>query len=152
MAFDTSTLTQDCNDIGFFGIKTDYHISMFQYGNLFTWAKYGYIILHPDLTHTVLSGLDKTYCKTVTTFLETDMREIMNFQMQLHLQAEINLSLSSIFPKDMSGSQRPSYFDQFLATRTKPVSEMLSILAKKSQQSNCSPIFDIYELISSKVP
>ncbi len=91
MGFDTSTLTQDCNNMVFFGIKTDYPIPMFQYGDLFTWAKYGYIILHPDLTCTVLSGLDKTNRKTVTTFLETDMRGIMNFYMQLHLQAEINL-------------------------------------------------------------
>jgi hypothetical protein len=94
---------------------------MFQYGGLFTWAKYGYIILHPDLTRTVLSGLDKTYRNSVTTFLKTDMRGMMNFQMQLHLQVEINLYLSSMFPKDMSRSQRPSYFDQFSATRTKPV-------------------------------
>jgi hypothetical protein len=99
MGFDTSTLTQDCNDMVFFGIKMDYPIPMFQYGDLITWAKYGYIILHPDLTRTVLSGLDKTYCKTVTTFLQTDMRGIVNFQMQLHLQAEINLYLSSIFSK-----------------------------------------------------
>jgi hypothetical protein len=108
MGFDTSTLTQDCNDIGCFGIKMDYPIPMFQYSNLFTWAKYGDIILHPDLTRTVLSGLDKTYCKTVITFLQTDMRGIMNFQMQLHLQVEINLYVSSTFPKDMSRSQRPS--------------------------------------------
>jgi hypothetical protein len=58
----------------------DYPIPMFQYGNLFIWAKYGYINLHPDLTRTVLSGLDKTFRKTVTTFLETDMRGITNFQ------------------------------------------------------------------------
>ncbi len=66
MGFDTTTLTQDCIDIGCFRIKMDYLIPMFQYGNLFTWEKYGYIILHPDLTCTVLSGLDKTYCKTIT--------------------------------------------------------------------------------------
>jgi hypothetical protein len=148
IGFDTSTLTQDCNNIRFFGIKTDYPIPMFQYGNLFTWAKYGYIILHPDLTHTVLSGLDKTYRKTISTFLQTDVRGIMNFQMQLHLQAKIHLYLSSIFPKDRSRSQRPSYFDQFVATRTKPV----LLLSKKGQQSNCSPLFNIYKLISSKVP
>jgi hypothetical protein len=118
MGFDTSTLTQDCNDISFFGIKMDYPIPMFQYGNLFTWAKYRYIILYPDMTHTVLSGLDKTYRKTVITFLETDMRGIINFQMQLHLQVEINLYLSSIFLKDMSRSPKPSYFNRFLATQT----------------------------------
>jgi hypothetical protein len=135
MGFDTSTLTQDCNNIGCFGIKTDCPIPMFQYGNLFTWAKYGYIILHPDLTCTVLSGLDKTHCKTIATFLQTDMRGIMNFQMQLHLQVEINLYVSSIFPKDMSCSQRPSHFDQFVATRIKLVSEMFSFLAKNANKA-----------------
>jgi hypothetical protein len=60
------------------------------------------------------------------------MKGIMNFQMQLHLQVEINLYVSSIFPKDMLRSQRPSYFDQFVATQTKPVSELFSFLAKKA--------------------
>jgi hypothetical protein len=152
MGFDTSTLTQDCNNIGFFGIKTDYPISMFQYGNLFTWAKYGYIILHPDLTRTVLSGLGKTYRKTVTTVLETDTRGVMNFQMQLHLQAEINLYLSSIFPKDMSHSQRPSYFDQFLATRTKPVSEMFSFLPKKANRTTVLPFLIFTNLFHQRFP
>ncbi len=63
----------------------------------------------------------------------------MNFQMQLHLQAEINLYLSSIFPKDMSRSQRPTYFNQFLATRTKLVSEMLSFLANKANVATVLP-------------
>jgi hypothetical protein len=152
MGFDTSTLTQDYNDIGCFGIRTDYPIPMFQYGNLFTWEKYGYIILHPDLTHTVLSGLDKTYCKTVTTFLQTDMRGIVNFQMQLHLQAEINLYLSSIFPKDMSCSQRPSYFDQFLATRTKQVLDMFSFLAKKANEATVLPFLIFTNLFHQRFP
>jgi hypothetical protein len=125
---------------------------MFQYGNLFTWEKYGYIILHLDLTHTVLSGLDKTYRKTDTTFLETDMRGMMNFQMQLHLQAEINLYLSTIFSKDMSCSQRPSYFDQFLATRTKPVSEMFSFLAKKANKATVLPYSIFMNLFHQRFP
>jgi hypothetical protein len=125
---------------------------MFQYGDLFTWAKYGYIILHPDLTRTVLSGLDKTYRKTVTTFLETDMRGIMNFQMQLHLQAEINLYLSSIFPKDMSRLQRPSYFDQFLATQTKQVSKMLSFLEKKANIATVLPFLIFTNLFHQRFP
>ncbi len=125
---------------------------MFQYGDLFTWEKNWYIILHPDLTRTVLSGLDKTYRKTVTTFLETDMRGIMNFQMQLHLQAEINLYLSSIFSKDMSRSQRPSYFDQFLATRTKPVSEMFSFLAEKANKATVLPFLIFTNVFHQRFP
>ncbi len=130
----------------------DYPIPMFQYGNLFPWAKYGYIILHPDLTCTVLSGLDKTYCKTVTTFFETDMRGIMNFQMQLHLHAEINLYHSSIFPNDRSRSQRPSYFDQFLATRTKPVSEMFPFLTKKANKATVLPFLIFTNLFHQRFP
>ncbi len=130
----------------------DYPIPMFQYVDLFTWAKYGYIIFHPDLTRTVLSGLDKTYCKTVTTFLQTDMRGIMNFQMQLHLQAEINLYLSSIFPKDISRSQRHSYFDQFVATRTKPGSEMFSFLVKKANKATVLPFLIFTNLFHQRSP
>jgi hypothetical protein len=54
--------------------------------------------------------------------------------MQLHLQAEINLYVSLIFPKDMSCSQRPSYFDQFVAAQAKPLSEMFSFLAKMANK------------------
>jgi hypothetical protein len=99
-----------------------------------------------------LSGLDKTYHKTIATFLETDMRGMMNFQMQLHLQAEINLYLSSIFPKDMSLSQRPSYFDQFLETRTKPVSEMFSFLAKKAFVATVLPLSIFTNLFHQRFP
>jgi hypothetical protein len=41
----------------------------------------------------------------------------------------------------MSYSQRPSYFDQFLETRTKLVSEMLSFLAKKANEATVLPFF-----------
>jgi hypothetical protein len=136
----------------FFGIKTDYLIPIIQYGDLFTWEKYGYIILYPDLTCTVLSGLDKTYHKTVTTFLKTDMRGIMNFQMQLYLQAEINVYLSSIIPEDMSRSQRPSYFDQFLATRTKQVLDMFSFLAKKANEATVLPFLIFTNLFHQRFP
>jgi len=61
----------------FFLIKTDYPIPMFQYGNSFTWEKYRYIILHPDLTRTVLSGLDKTYRKAGIIFGYSDSREVV---------------------------------------------------------------------------
>ncbi len=102
--------------------------------------------------HSILSGLDKTYRKTVTTFLQTDMKGIMNFQMQLHLQAEINLYLSSIFPKDVSHSQRPSYFDQFVSTRTKLVSEMFSFLAKKANKATVLPFLIFTNFFHQRFP
>jgi hypothetical protein len=80
------------------------------------------------------------------------MRGIMSFQMQLHLQAEINLYLSSNFSKDMSRSQRPSYFDQFLATGTKPVSEMSSFLAKKANNATVLPFLIFTNLFYQRFP
>jgi hypothetical protein len=41
MGFDASSLTQDGSSIGAFEIKTDYPIPMVQYGDRYTWAKYG---------------------------------------------------------------------------------------------------------------
>ncbi len=76
----------------------------------------------------------------------------MNFWMQLHLQAEINLYVSSIFPKDMSCSQKPSYFDQFVATRTKPVSEMFSFLAKKANKATVLPLLIFSNLFHHRFP
>ncbi len=44
-----------------FGLQTDFPIPMFQYGDSYTWSKYGFIILNPDLKRTYTSGLEKTY-------------------------------------------------------------------------------------------
>jgi hypothetical protein len=50
MGFDTSTVTQDRDSMGsYFGIMTHCTIPVLQYGNYFTWAKYCYMVLHPDM-------------------------------------------------------------------------------------------------------
>jgi hypothetical protein len=52
MGFDTSTVTQDCdNTDGYFGITTHHPIPVFQYGDSFIWAKYCYMVLQPDMIH-----------------------------------------------------------------------------------------------------
>jgi hypothetical protein len=68
------------------------------------------------------------------------------------MQAEINLYISSIFPKEMSRSQRPSYFDQFVATRTKPVSEMFSFLAKKANEATVLSFLIFTNLFHQRFP
>ncbi len=62
------------------------------------------------------------------------------------------MCLSSIFPKDMTRSQRPSYFDQFLATRTKPVSETFSFFAKKANEATVLPFLIFMNLFHQKFP
>jgi hypothetical protein len=52
----------------------------------------------------------------------------------------------------MTRSQRPSYFDQFLATRTKLVSEMLSFLAKKANKATVLPFLIFTSLFHQRFP
>jgi hypothetical protein len=56
------------------------------------------------------------------------------------------------FPKEMSHSQRPSYFDQFVATRTKPVSKMFSFLAKKANKATVLPLSIFTNLFHQRFP
>jgi hypothetical protein len=70
MGFETSTVTQDCDDTdGYFGITTHRPIPVLQYDDSFTWAKYGYMVLHPDMIRELKPGQDTSYCNALKTFL-----------------------------------------------------------------------------------
>jgi hypothetical protein len=57
MGFDTSTVTQDCdNTDGYFGITAHHPIPVLQYGDSFTWAKYCCIVLHPGMIRLLKLG------------------------------------------------------------------------------------------------
>jgi hypothetical protein len=68
--FETSNVTQDCDDTdGYFGITTDRPIPVLQYDDSFTWAKYGYMVLHPDMIRKLKPGQDTSYHNAQTSFL-----------------------------------------------------------------------------------
>jgi hypothetical protein len=70
MGFDTSTLTQDCdNTDDYFGITTHSPIPVLQYGDSFTWAKYCYKVLYPDMIRTLKPGQDTSYLNTLRSYL-----------------------------------------------------------------------------------
>jgi hypothetical protein len=70
MGFETSTVTQvHDNTDGYFGIKTHRLIPVLQYGNSFTWAKYGYMVLHPDMIRKLKPGKDTSYPNALMSFL-----------------------------------------------------------------------------------
>jgi hypothetical protein len=81
MGFDTSTVTQDCDDTdGYFGITTHHPIPVLQYGNSFTWAKYCYMVLQPDMICKLKPGQDTSYCKALRSFLQTDVKGFVSYQ------------------------------------------------------------------------
>ncbi len=72
MGFETSTVTQDCDDTDdFFGITIHHPIPVLQYGNSFTWAKYGCMVLHPDMIRELKPGhgQDTSHCNALMSFL-----------------------------------------------------------------------------------
>jgi hypothetical protein len=81
MGFDTSTVTKDCDYTdGYFGITTHHPIPVFQYGDSFTWAKYSYMVLHPDMIRKLNPGQDTSYCNALRSFLLTDVKGLVSFQ------------------------------------------------------------------------
>ncbi len=70
MGFDTSTVTQDHdNTDDYFGITIHCPIPVLQYGDSFTWAKYCYMVLHPDMIHQLKPGQDTSYHTALRSFL-----------------------------------------------------------------------------------
>ncbi len=70
MGFESSTVTQDCDDMdGNFGITTYCPIPVLQYGNSFTWVKYRYMVVHPDMIRQLKPGQDTSYCNALVSFL-----------------------------------------------------------------------------------
>jgi hypothetical protein len=70
VGFDASTVTQDCDYTdGYFGITTHHSIHVLQYGDSFTWAKYCYMVLHPDMIHKLKPGQGTSYRNPLRSFL-----------------------------------------------------------------------------------
>jgi hypothetical protein len=82
MGFDTSNATQDHDyaDV-YFGITTHRPIPVLQYGNSFTWAKYFYIVLHPDMICKLKPGQDTSYCNALRSFLQTMSRDLYHYNL-----------------------------------------------------------------------
>ncbi len=70
VGFDTSTVTQDRDNMDdYFGITTHHPIPVLQYGNSFTWAKYCYMVLHPDMIRKLKPGQDTSYRNALMSFI-----------------------------------------------------------------------------------
>ncbi len=70
MGFDTSPATRDRDNMdGYFGITTHHPIPVIQYIDSFTWAKYCYMVLHPDMIRQLKPGQDTSYPNALRSFL-----------------------------------------------------------------------------------
>jgi hypothetical protein len=140
MGFDTSTVTQDCEYTdGYFGITTHCPIPVLQYGDSFTWAKYCYMVLHPDMIHQLKPGQDTSYCNTLRSFLQTDVKELVSFHPFNSLHDDIDIYINSLVDEEMTATQRISYFNQIFSTTNKDTNEIFSFLEDKAREATIVP-------------
>ncbi len=99
-------MTQDCdNTDGYFGITPHCPIPVLQYGDSFTWAKYGYIVLHPDIICELKPGQDTSYCNALMSFLRTDVKGFVSFQPFESLHDDIEYYINNLVHGEMTTMQ-----------------------------------------------
>ncbi len=100
MGFDTSTVTQDCDYMdGYIGITTHRPLPVLQYDDSFTWAKYCYMILHPDMICKLKPGQDTSYCNALKSFLQTDVKGFVSLQPFESLHDDIDNYIDNLYTK-----------------------------------------------------
>jgi hypothetical protein len=140
MVFDTSTATQDCDNMdGYFGITTHCPIPVLQYGNSFTWAKYFYMVLHPDMIRQLKPGQDTSYCNALRSFLQTDVKGLVSFYPFDSLHDDIDIYINNLVHGEMTVPHRIRYFDQIFCTTNKDTNEIFSFLEGKAKESTIVP-------------
>ncbi len=106
MGFDTSTVTQDCDDTdGYFGITTCHPIPVLQYGNSFTWEKYCYMVLNPDMIRKLKPGQNTSYRNALRSFLQTDVKGFISFQPFESLHDDIDNYINNLVHGEMTATQ-----------------------------------------------
>ncbi len=119
MGFDTSTVTQDCEKMdGYFGIMTHHPIPVLQYGDSFTWAKYCYMVLHPDMIRQLKPSQDTSYCNALRSFLQTDVKGLVSFHPFDFLHNDIDIYINNLVHGEITATQQIRYFDQNFSVPT----------------------------------
>jgi hypothetical protein len=140
MGFDTSTLTQDRdNTDGYFGITTHCPIPVLQYGYSFTWAKYCYMVLRPDMIRKLKAGQDTSYCNVLRSFLQTDVKGLVSFHPFDSFRDEIDIYMNNLVHGEMTTTQRISYFDTIFTPTNKESNEIFSFLEGKAREATIVP-------------
>ncbi len=127
-------MTQDCDYTdGYFRITTHCPIPLLQYDDSFTWAKYCYMVLHPDMIHQLKPGQDTSYRNTLKSFLRTDVKGLVSFHPFDSLHVDIDIYINNLVHGEMTATQRIGYFDQIFSITNKDTNEIFSFLEGKAR-------------------
>jgi hypothetical protein len=145
--FDRSTVIQDCDNMdGYFGITTHCCIPVLQYGDSFTWAKYCYMVLHPDMIPQLKPGQDTSYRNALRSFLRTDVKRLVLLHLFDSLPDDIDIYINNLVHGEMTAMQQISYFDQIFSTTNKDTNEIFSFLEGKAREATIVP-FSVFSYL-----
>jgi hypothetical protein len=118
MGFFTEDVIQDQETTGgFFGLTTYLPISIIKYSDSFTWHKYSFRVLPPEMPCQRKIGQEKkTYQNALLEFLQTDVEGITHFQPFQVIEREITRYIVNLIPSDMSSPARKIFFDELVAS------------------------------------
>ena len=122
-----------------FGITTHHPIPVLQYGDSFTWAKYCYMVLHPDMIRKLKPGQDTSFHNALKSFLQTDVKGVVSCQPFKSLHDDIDNYINNLVHGEMTATQRISYFDQIFSTTNKDTNEIFFFLEGKAREATIIP-------------
>jgi hypothetical protein len=140
MGFDTSTVTQDCDYTdGYFGVMTHHPIPCTSIWQFFTWAKYCYMVLHPDMICKLKPDQDTSYCNALRSFLQTDVKGFVSFQPFKSLHDDIDNYINNLVHGEMTAMQQISIFRSNFQYHQQDTNEIFSFLEGKAREAFILP-------------
>jgi hypothetical protein len=144
-------VTQDRDDTyGYFGITAHRPIPVLQYGDSFTWAKCSYMVLHPDMIPILKPGQDTSYCNTLMSFLQADVKGFVSFQPYESLHDDIDNIINNLVHGETTATQQISFFDPMLSITIKDSNEIFSFLEGKARETTIVPFLVFLNLFHQK--
>ena len=108
------------------------------------------MVLHPDMIRKLKPGQDTSYCKALRSFLQTNIKGFVSFQPFESLHDDIDNFIDILVHREMTATQRISYFDQIFSTTNKDSNEIFSFLEGKARETTIVPFLVFLNLFHQK--
>ena len=138
--------------MGAIGIITQNPIPIVQYGDHYTWAKYGYHVLQPNIEPNCRSGEINGYCKALRCLLMADLYQMEHFQIEIHINSVVDELLEKCIPDDTPLNEKGTQFDMFFAEHVTKTEALFLQLQQIATQATVIPLSVFTNLLHQRFP
>ena len=122
------------------------------YGDCYTWAKYGYHVLPPDIQCSCKNVEIKGYRHAIRCLLRADLYQMDYFQLEIHTESELLQQLKSCIPKDTPRDDRGAQFDLFFANNENETKTLFKKLQEIATFATDIPLSIFTNLLHQRYP